>query len=347
MKTIDKLINGEFLTKTQWVEIISAHSQIDKQWLYEKARQMREQYYANKVYLRGLIEISNYCKKNCYYCGIRAGNKEAVRYRLTKEQILLCAKKSYDKGLRTIVMQGGEDVVFTDEILCDIISTLRKTYPDVAITLSLGERSKASYQNLYNAGANRYLLRHETANSEHYSKLHPTEKLSDRLVCLQDLKDIGFQVGCGFMVGSPHQSFETLAEDMMLLQSFRPHMVGIGPFLPHHSTPFKNEKGGSAEMTLFMLALTRITLPTALIPATTALGTVASDGWERGMLAGANVIMPSLTPDTIKGNYLLYDNKNGTSVDEIENIKQRMDKIEHKVVLCRGDHYDRKEDNND
>ncbi len=343
MDNIKKLIDGEILTLTEWEQIISGYDEIDKDWLYEKAREKRSNYYSNDVYLRGLIEISNYCKKNCFYCGIRGGNKDVVRYRLTKEQILNCAKKSYEKGIRTIVMQSGEDITFTDEILCDIVRSIKEQYPDVAITLSIGERSKDSYKKLFEAGANRYLLRHETASSEHYSKLHPTEKLEDRLICLQNLKEIGFQVGCGFMVGSPHQTVSSLAKDMMLLQKFRPHMVGIGPFLPHHSTPFKDEKPGSAEMTLFMVALARITLPKALIPATTALGTVASDGWERGMLAGANVIMPSLTPDEIKGNYLLYDNKNGTGVDEIEDIKIRMSKIDHLVVMSRGDHYDKKE----
>ncbi len=344
MKAIDRLLGQEILAKEDWLEIIASYESIDKPWLYEQARKARQPYYSNHVYLRGLIEISNYCKKNCYYCGIRAGNREVVRYRLTKEDILLCAQKSYERGLRTIVMQGGEDIAFTDDVMCDIVSELRIRYPDVAITLSIGERSKESYQRLYDAGANRFLLRHETADNEHYSKLHPTEKLAERLVCLENLKEIGYQVGCGFMVGSPHQSTETLAQDMMLLQKLRPHMVGIGPFLPHHATPFSGEKGGSAEMTLFMLALTRLALPEALIPATTALGTVAKDGWERGMMAGANVIMPSLTPEAIKGNYLLYDDKNGTSVDEIEQISQRMEKIGHRVVLSRGDHYHRKEE---
>ncbi len=340
MEEINKLLSGEILTKSQWIEIIDGYDTMDLDWLFERAREKRKAYYDNHVYLRGLIEISNYCKKNCYYCGIRAGNKEVVRYRLNKEDILKCAEKSYSKGIRTIVMQGGEDITHTDEFLCEIVGELRSRYSDIAITLSLGERSRESYQKLFDSGANRYLLRHETANSSHYKKLHPTEKLEDRLVCLNDLKEIGFQVGCGFMVGSPYQTSETLAEDMMLIQQFKPHMIGIGPFLPHHSTPFRDELAGEGRKTLFMVALTRITLPMALIPATTALGTVMEDGWELGMMAGANVIMPSLTPEDNKVNYLLYDNKNGTSVDELSAIKDRMEKIDHKVVMSRGDHWE-------
>ncbi len=336
---INKLAQDCKLEKEQWRYLLKNKDQIDREVLYATAIQKRVQSYGYEIYLRGLIEISNYCKKDCYYCGIRKSNLEAKRYRLTVEQILDCCKRGYELGLRTFVMQGGEDGWFQDEVLCDLVREIKARYPECAITLSLGERSEESYQTLFDAGADRYLLRHETADACHYGKLHPSKlTLEERKACLKNLKKIGFQVGCGFMVGSPEQTEDTLVEDFMFLQEFQPHMVGIGPFIPHKQTPFAKENAGNVEDTLLYLSLTRLLLPKVLLPATTALRTVDGGGFELGMKAGANVIMPNLTPEEERGHYLLYNNKNGTSVEDIQNIATRMKEIGFHISKVRGDH---------
>ncbi len=307
---VDKLRAERKLEKQEWAELIQNRNDKLDEYIFEIARKEREPYYGNKVYIRGLIEFTNYCKNDCYYCGIRRSNKKAERYRLTEDQILDCCDIGYELGFRTFVLQGGEDGGYTDEKLVSIIQSMKALYPDCAVTLSIGERSKESYEAYFKAGADRYLLRHETANSNHYNKLHPKElTLESRMQCLKNLKEIGYQTGCGFMVGSPYQTVETLSEDMMFLQSFQPHMVGIGPFIPHHQTPFADMEGGSVDLTLTLLGLIRIMMPNILLPATTALGTLHPRGRERGMAAGANVVMPNLSPCDVREKYLLYDNK--------------------------------------
>ncbi len=310
-------------------------------YLFEKARTVRQEYYGNKVFTRGLIELTNYCKNDCYYCGIRRSNSKALRYRLEKEDILSCCETGYFLGFRTFVLQGGEDRYYTDRIMTDIIYTIKSKYPDCAVTLSLGEKEYETYKAYFDAGADRYLLRHETSNSEHYRKLHPEEmSLSHRKKCLEKLKEIGFQVGCGIMVGSPFQTIDHLVEDLVYMKELSPHMVGIGPFIPHHDTPFAKENSGTMEQTLFLLGLIRLMLPKVLLPATTALGTINPKGREMGILAGANVVMPNLSPLRVRKNYELYDNKICTG-DEAAECRQcmdlRMKSIGYEIVSERGD----------
>lgn len=299
--------------------------------------------YGNKVFIRGLIEISNICKNDCLYCGIRASNRDCKRYRLEKDDIISCCDIGYPLGFRTFVLQGGEDGYYTDDVVCDIVSKIKQKYPDCAVTLSLGERSKDSYKRLFDAGADRYLLRHETADKEHYQKLHP-DKMSfeKRMECLYNLKSIGYQVGAGFMVGSPYQTVDTLAKDLEFIQDFSPNMCGIGPFLPHGATPFANEPAGDVSLTLYLLSIIRIMKPSILLPATTALGSATDDGRERGILAGANVIMPNLSPEATRKKYELYDGKLSSGAEAAENLrilKQKMQNIGYEIAVSRGDNF--------
>jgi len=338
-ETLKKLEHTHIAEPQELLQIINDDS-CDTQ-LFEAADRVRKSIYGNKVFIRGLIEISNYCKNNCYYCGIRCGNKNVERYRLTPDDILQCCKAGYALGFRTFVMQGGEDNYYTDNMLCDIIKQIKSDYSDCAVTLSLGERSKESYQRLYNAGADRYLLRHETASDKHYEMLHPTEmSFKNRIRCLMDLKEIGFQTGAGFMVGSPYQTRENLVNDLMFLKKLQPQMIGIGPFIPHRDTCFKNEKAGSLRDTLVMVALTRLLLPNALIPSTTALGTISENGRELGIKAGANVVMPNLSPVDLRKHYTLYNNKicmDTEAAEGLEALKMSMQNIGYEIVTDRGD----------
>lgn len=315
-------------------------SEFDEE-LHSMADEVRRSYYGNKVYVRGLVEFTNYCKNNCKYCGIQACNANANRYRLTKEEILSCCDSGYELGYRTFVLQGGEDPAFTDEIICDIVSTIKKRYPDCAVTLSIGEKSKESYQKYYDAGADRYLLRHETANETHYKMLHPKDlSLSNRMRCLFDLKEIGYQVGAGFMVGSPYQKLEYIVEDFRFLQKLKPDMIGIGPFIPHKDTIFKEEPHGDLQLTLRILSVLRLLFPYVLLPATTALGTIDPMGRELGMKAGANVCMPNLSPRMVRAKYSLYDNKICTGEEAAECrecLNRRMSSVGYEVVTDRGD----------
>lgn len=308
--------------------------------LFDEACRLRDEAYGRKVFMRGLIEISNHCKNDCLYCGIRRSNT-CHRYRLTKEQILDCCRQGHALGFRTFVLQGGEDGWMTDEVVCDIVSAIRREYPDCAITLSLGERGKESFRRLREAGADRYLLRHETADSDHYSRLHPAEMSFDhRMQCLHDLRELGYQVGCGFMVGSPFQTTDTLKKDIAFIADFRPEMVGIGPFIPADGTPFEHEKAGSVELTLRLLAIIRITLPHVLLPATSALGTMHPKGRELAIRAGANVVMPNLSPQDTRALYSIYNNKLSTGSEAAESaadIRARMKAIGMDVPVDRGD----------
>lgn len=328
-------------TKREFADLIRNRAGIDREELYAEARAVRESSYGTDVYIRGLIEITNYCKNDCLYCGIRKGNLDAMRYRLTPEQILSCCEHGYELGFRTFVLQGGEDYFFSDELLEKIVRDIKRCFPDCAVTLSLGEKEYDSYLRFFEAGADRYLLRHETANPLHYSLLHPKEMShAHRLECIRNLKRIGYQTGTGFMVGSPYQTAENLAEDLLLLKELQPEMVGIGPFLPHHATPFAHEAGGTVELTLFMLALIRLLLPFSLLPSTTALGTLdPARGRQRGILAGANVVMPNLSPSDVRSKYMIYDNKNTATetADYLVQLKREMHEIGYQVVTSRGD----------
>ncbi len=341
IRLVDKLEQTRSLLREEWTQLIRGRTPEIAEYLFERAREVRIRHYGHDVYIRGLIEFTNYCKNDCYYCGIRKSNPNAQRYRLTKEDILSCCEQGYALGFRTFVLQGGEDGWFTDERLTDIVSAIRSGWPDCAITLSVGERSFESYQTLFGAGADRFLLRHETYDHAHYSRLHPDIlTAAHRQECLWNLKKIGYQVGTGFMVGSPYQTPEHLAEDMLFLKELDPQMVGIGPFIPHHDTPFAKETAGAMELTLFMLGLIRLLLPKVLLPATTALGTIAPDGRERGILAGANVVMPNLSPASVREKYLLYDNKLCTgseAAESLADLRQRMEHIGYHVTISRGD----------
>ena len=338
---IDKLNTTKSLSFEEYLDILNNYTQEDTEYAKMLADRARKSVYGNSVFIRGLIEISNYCKNGCLYCGINRDNKNCERYRLSKKDILLCCEKGYLLGFRTFVLQGGEDNHFTDETVCEIVREIKEKYPDCAVTLSLGEKSYASYKAFYDAGADRYLLRHETADSEHYSMLHPKEmSLEARMRCLETLRKIGFQTGCGFMVGSPYQTTAMLAKDLKFIEEFKPDMCGIGPFIPHKDTPFCNESGGSAELTCYLLSIIRIIHPPVLLPSTTALGTIDENGREKGILAGANVVMPNLSPESVRKKYELYNNKlsDGDEAAECkESLNERMKKIGYEIVTDRGD----------
>lgn len=346
IEIIDEIEKKHIASKSEFAYLLQNITDEELEILRKKAQKTSLERFGNKVYIRGLIEFSSVCKNDCYYCGLRRSNKNAVRYRLSKEQILSCCQTGYKLGFRTFVLQGGEDAFYTDDVMCDIVKSIKSDYPDCAVTLSLGERSKESFKKLFCAGADRYLLRHETADEQHYSKLHPDEmSLRNRKQCLFDLKEIGFQTGAGFMVGSPYQTYETLAEDLMFINELKPQMCGIGPFIPHKDTKFKNEKSGSVRLCLTLLSIIRLMQPDILLPATTALGTVDGKGREKGILYGANVVMPNLSPVEHRADYSLYDNKICTGDEAAECIKcmsGRMKLIGYKIVTDRGDYKTRK-----
>lgn len=339
---IDRLQKEEDIDLASLKILLAMTDEESISYLGQKARETAQSIYGNQVYIRGLIEFTNYCKNDCYYCGIRRSNGKAERYRLTGEQILSCCENGYGLGFRTFVLQGGEDGYFTDEKICGLVSDIKVRYPDCAVTLSIGERSKKSYQAYFDAGADRYLLRHETADEAHYRKLHPPElTLSNRKRCLHDLKEIGFQTGCGFMVGSPYQTIETIYEDLMFIKELRPEMVGIGPFIPQKDTPFGEKTAGTLDMTLRLLSIIRLLHKGVLLPATTALGTIHPKGRERGILAGANVVMPNLSPVSVREKYKLYDNKICTGDEAAECrycMEKRMESIGYRVAVARGDY---------
>ncbi|MBE5760539.1 MAG: [FeFe] hydrogenase H-cluster radical SAM maturase HydE [Clostridiales bacterium] len=342
IELINKLKDEKQLSHKEFEQIISTYTPDDLAHAQTHALEISQRIFGRKIYFRGIVEFSNICKNDCYYCGIRKSNACAQRYRLEKQDILACCREGYENGFRTFVLQGGEDGYFSDDRMCDIVSSIKEEYPDCAITLSLGERSYDSYKKLFDAGANRYLLRHETANEEHYSLIHPKElSLKNRIRCLYDLKDIGYQVGCGCMVGTPFQTASHLADDMVFMQKFDPAMVGIGPFIPHKDTPFGDAPSGSVNTTLLMMALCRIMLPNVMMPATTALGTADQDGRKLGVLFGCNVVMPNLSPMSVRKKYMLYNDKAGTEISAKEGIallRSQMEEIGYEVIIGRGDY---------
>lgn len=340
---VDSLKNTANITRDDFSYLLTCDG-TDDEYLFEAARDIAEKVFHKEVYLRGLIEFSNYCSRNCYYCGIRGGNLNADRYRLTEEEILSCCEIGEKMGFKTFVLQSGEDPYYTDDIIVDLVRKIKAAHPDCAVTLSIGEKPHESYKKYFDAGADRYLLRHETANEEHYSKLHPENMSgSERKKCLFDLKKIGFQVGCGIMVGTPYQTIDNIFEDIEFMQQLQPHMIGIGPFIAHKDTPFKNEPDGSVERTLRLLSILRLLFPKVLLPATTALGTADALGREKGILAGANVMMPNLSPVNVRKKYLLYDGKICTGEEAAECnacMRRRVERIGFHVEDSRGDHPD-------
>ena len=338
---VERLAAEHALAGEEYAWLVSHLDAETREALAEHARAAREPIYGHEVFVRGLIEFSSYCKNDCLYCGIRASNRECSRYRLTSEQILECADAGYELGFRTFVLQSGEDPWYTDERLCSVVAALKAAHEDCAITLSVGERTRESYARLREAGADRYLLRHETADAAHYASLHPESmSFERRMACLHDLRELGYAVGVGFMVGSPGQTPETLAADLAFIERFQPEMCGIGPFVPHHATPFANEPAGTLEQTLGLLSIIRLIKPNVLLPATTALGTIDPRGRELGMEAGANVVMPNLSPTGVRAKYLLYDGKICTGDEAAECrrcLEMRMKSIGYTVVTGRGD----------
>lgn len=341
LDNIDALYKNGNLKDEELLYILDHITEADAQVLFEKALIRKSEHYDDTVFMRGLIEFTNYCKQNCAYCGIRAGNPHADRYRLSKEAIMHCCEEGYRLGYRTYVLQGGEDPFFTDDVLCDIVQTIKATYPDCAITLSVGERSYESYKRLKEAGADRYLLRHETASKELYEALHPNMSFENRRQCLSELKEIGYQVGAGFMVGLPNQTNADLVKDLRFLKTIEPEMIGIGPYIPHDDTPLKGSTGGTVEKTLIMVALTRLLLPKALLPSTTAMGTLDPKGREKALKAGGNVVMPNLSPIDVREKYALYKDKICTG-DEAAHCRQciegRIKSAGFRVDMGRGDH---------
>ena len=339
-KLIDFLSENHYLSEDDYLYLIKNRNEETAEYLRQKADKARKSVYSNKIFVRGLIEISNICKNDCYYCGIRSSNKNCDRYKLSEADILSCCENGYKLGFRTFVLQGGEGV-FSADFICDTVKKIKEKCPDCAVTLSLGEYQKADFLKMKNAGADRYLLRHETICKEHYEKLHP-EKMSyeNRLRCLKDLKDLGFQVGSGFLVGSPYQTEEIIAKEFKFIEEFSPQMCGIGPFIPQKDTPFKDEKSGTAEETAYYLSIIRLIKPNILLPATTALGTIKEGGRELGILSGANVLMPNLSPLKERSKYALYDNKLATGVEsaeQIEKLKIQMQNIGYEIISDRGD----------
>ena len=337
---LDRLEGEHSLSRDEWVYLFEHRDAESLEYLKQKARAVADRHFGKDIYTRGLIEFTNYCRNDCLYCGIRRSNRKAERYRLTREEIMECAALGHELGFRTFVMQGGEDMHFTDEYMCEIISGIKEAFPDSAVTLSVGERDRETYQRYFDAGADRFLLRHETVTPEHYSFLHNGKmSIETRLRCLNDLKSIGFQVGCGMMIGSPGQTVDNLVSDLIFISEFRPHMVGMGPFIPHNETPFKNEPAGSLEDTLHLLSIVRLMLPEVLLPATTALGTLVPTGRELG--AGANVVMPNLSPVSVRKKYMLYDGKISTGEEAaecLEALSKRIDSTGYKIAMVRGDH---------
>ncbi|GKX31971.1 [FeFe] hydrogenase H-cluster radical SAM maturase HydE [Vallitalea longa] len=340
-KLIDELKDSNNLSPDKLLLLLNNMDNENKQYLHTKADETRLHIYGDKVYMRGLIEFTNFCKNNCKYCGIRKGNRQAQRYRLSKEEIIGCCAEGYRLGYRTFVLQGGEDNFYTDERIMDIVSTIKSSFDDVAVTLSIGEKTYETYKKYFDAGADRYLLRHETNSRELYDRLHPNMSYDNRIRCLYDLKDIGYQIGAGFMVGLPGQTNEDFVKDLVFLKELQPHMVGIGPFMPQSDTPLANEKAGTADKTCILLSLIRLILPEVLLPATTALGSIDPKGREQGLKAGANVVMPNLSPIGVREKYSLYDGKICTGDEAAQCrhcIENRIKSAGYQVDMSKGDH---------
>ena len=338
---IEQLFETGILPREEMRALIEERDEESSEELFAKARIRKEENFGKDIYLRGLIEFSSYCRNDCFYCGLRRSNTKAQRYHLSKEDILTCARQGYALGFRTIVLQSGEDLSYSDEEIADIVRSIKKEMPETAVTLSIGEKTYEQYLLYYKAGADRYLLRHETADPVHYAKLHPSDlSFENRKRCLYDLKKIGYQVGAGMMVEAPFQTLDNLVEDLFFLKELQPHMIGTGPFIAHKDTPFKDMPSGGSELTIFLLGILRLMFPKVLLPATTALGTIDPYGREKGIMAGANVIMPNLSPKSVRGKYMLYDGKISTgeeAAESIEKIRKRMEAIGCHVKNVRGD----------
>lgn len=339
---IGKLKSGKQVERDVWHYLLTSLDKAQKETLYRCAADIAVSNFGHGIFIRGLIEISSYCKNNCYYCGLRCSNNEAQRYRLSKDEILDCCRKGASLGFNTFVLQGGEDPMQNDEWIIDVVSSIKKELPDKAVTLSVGERNSETYRAFRKAGADRYLLRHETRNETHYSLLHPeTMSATKRRNCLFELKNAGFQTGSGMMIGSPYQTTENLIDDILFLEELQPQMIGIGPFIPAKGTPFENSSQGTTDMTVLMIALLRLRFPKALIPATTALATIDEKGREQAILAGANVVMPNLSPCNVRKKYSIYNKKLSTgseAAEQLQLLNAKLNTIGYHINYNRGDY---------
>jgi biotin synthase len=340
---LTRLYRKNYLEKSELLYLLENITYRNAGLLFAYARKTRVKTYRRKVYLRAVVEFSNYCRNNCWYCGIRRDNVKVERYRLAPEAILACCASAYQAGYRTLVLQSGEDGFYTAAVLADLIQTIKKEYPGMAVTLSIGEAPRETYYRLYQAGADRFLLRHETIAADLYEKYHPGMNLQQRLRCLKDLKEIGYQTGAGFIVGLPGQTNEILADELLFLKEFGPEMVGIGPLIPHPETPLGGSPAGSVEKTVILLALIRLLLPEVLLPVTTAVNTLDRYGWEKGLAAGANVIMPVVSPAECRKKYEIYKNKAGVDYAALPEIKRRVENAGFEVEMSRGDHCTRRQ----
>ena len=344
---VDKLRKEHRLSSDGYRALLTMRDPQDVNYLITQAREVAQQQFGKGIFLRGLVELTNVCRNDCLYCGIRRSNGHLARYTITREQVLACCEQGFELGFRTFVLQGGEWGEERSEWIAGLISEIRSRWPECAITLSLGEHPRETYAMWKNAGANRYLLRHETHNERHYHLLHPDGmSVHHRLQCLNWLKELGFQVGTGIMVGSPFQSLKTLVEDIEYLVDFQPQMIGIGPFIPQHDTPFARFPAGTVDMTTRLYAILRLAMPQALIPSTTAIASLSPDGRLRGILAGANVVMPNLSPEDNRKQYALYDNKAALGAESAQGVKKLADelaKIGYHIDWSRGDHQNAKQ----
>lgn len=338
---IEELVSTHVLSAEKLLQLITTADEDERTMLSVKARAETNRIFGKKVYLRGLLEVSNYCRNDCLYCGIRRSNKKILRYRMNYNSILESCVNAYKQGLRTFVLQGGEDCCLNIDKLMLLIREIKENCPNCAITLSFGELKFEIYQKLFIAGADRYLLRHETATRDHYEKLHPTEMdFDNRMRCLYDLYKIGYQVGCGFMVGSPYQTVEHVVKDLLFIKQFNPHMVGIGPFIPNKETPFKSFRQGTVSETVLYISLLRLLLPKVLLPATTALGSIDTSGREKGLSAGANVLMPNISPYSARSEYKIYENKlgSGNTEDNLQSSITAIRNVNLIPVVDKGDY---------
>lgn len=339
---VDILRSEHHLPPEGYAALIDSAAGSILDYAMQNAREVAVARFGNGIFIRGLIEITNYCRNDCYYCGIRRSNRHVERYRMSREQILARCRMGHKLGFRTFVLQGGEDAALSDAWIEETVHDIRTEFPDCAITLSLGERTREAYLRFYNAGANRYLLRHETATPEHYALLHPSfMSFEHRMQNLRELKEIGYQTGTGIMVGSPGQTTEHIVRDIMFIESFRPQMIGLGPYIPQDDTPFAGQPAGDIRTTLMLLSIFRLMFPDALIPSTTALATLAPDGRERGILAGANVVMPNLSPEDTRAKYALYNDKKATGLESAEGLRgleTQLETIGYHISFERGDY---------
>lgn len=331
---------GDYPDREGWRLLLTSLSGEQALRLRRLAAETAAQTFGRGVYIRGLIEISSFCRNDCYYCGLRRSNRHAQRYRLTREEILSCCRNAAALGFGTFVLQGGEDDGQSDEWIEALVRDIRREFPDHAVTLSVGERTAGAYRRFREAGADRYLLRHETRNDGHYARLHPSEmSAGHRRSCLRTLKALGFQTGAGMMIGSPGQTVDCLIDDIQFLEELQPEMIGMGPFVPAAHTPFARCSPGTVEQTLRLVALMRLRFPDALIPATTALSALSADGRLQAILSGANVVMPNLSPAGVLGRYAIYDGKPyGTGARRgLDVVAAELESIGYHIVCGRGD----------